>query len=198
MRHGVSSVMRARRVAPYECRTVRRCFGRRGAGRWRGGCRTTGRARRGTRVGARDDAGRRTGPDAEARPPGRRALRRVPRRQPPDRSSPAPVQVVLRGSAGPGGARGRCSLVNAVWWGLGDVELTGADDGMSHRVTESAYSEGLTNGAGRFTATCGRDVLAAAMVTAPGPACRRCREVARSTGSPGRRRAAHRRTKASK
>jgi hypothetical protein len=61
------------------------------------------------------------------------------------------------------------------------VELTAAGDGLSHCVTESAYREGLTAGSGRYRTLCGRIVLATAMMTAPGPACRTCRDTVRST-----------------
>ena len=73
--------------------------------------------------------------------------------------------------------------MNRVWWGSSSVELTGADDGLSHRVTENAYREGLSAGAGRYRTMCGRTVLATSMITAPGPACRRCHDAARSRGN---------------
>ncbi len=60
------------------------------------------------------------------------------------------------------------------------IELTAADDGVSHRVTETAYREGLASGAGHYQALCGRRVLVASMITAPGRACRSCRDAVRS------------------
>ena len=73
--------------------------------------------------------------------------------------------------------------MNRVWCGTGFVELTGADDGLSHRVTESAYRQALAAGAGRYRTVCGRTVPAASMITAPGRSCRTCRDTAR-TGTP--------------
>ena len=70
--------------------------------------------------------------------------------------------------------------MNRVWCGTSYVELTAVDDGLSHCVSETAYREGLTTGAGNYTTVCGRTVLATAMITAPGPACRKCRDVVRS------------------
>ena len=54
------------------------------------------------------------------------------------------------------------------------VELTAAADGLRHRITEPAYEEGLTTGAGRYTALCGRSVMTAALITVPGPVCHEC------------------------
>jgi hypothetical protein len=66
--------------------------------------------------------------------------------------------------------------VNRIWSGASYVELTAAGDGLRHRVNEYAYEEGLTTGAGHYKTLCGRTVMAAAMITVPGPACRACRQ----------------------
>jgi hypothetical protein len=55
------------------------------------------------------------------------------------------------------------------------IEVTGAVDGLSHRVPQRLYEEGLTSGAGTYQAACGRAVLAAAMATGPGRECPLCR-----------------------
>ena len=70
--------------------------------------------------------------------------------------------------------------MNRVWSGASYVELTAVGDGLSHCVSDTAYREGLTTGSGRYTTVCGKTVLATAMITAPGPACRTCRDVVRS------------------
>ena len=66
--------------------------------------------------------------------------------------------------------------MNRIWSGPSYVELTAAADGLRHRIAEPAYEEGLTTGAGRYTALCGRSVMTAALITVPGPVCRECRQ----------------------
>lgn len=71
--------------------------------------------------------------------------------------------------------------MNRVWSGGSWVELTAADDGRSHLVAQRAYAEGLAAGTGRYRTLCGRTVLPTALITAPGPACRSCRDAVRAT-----------------
>ena len=54
------------------------------------------------------------------------------------------------------------------------IEVTGADDGFSHRVVQQVYDQCVACGEGRYLALCGKVVLAAAMITQPGPVCRLC------------------------
>jgi hypothetical protein len=61
-----------------------------------------------------------------------------------------------------------------VWLAPSVVEVTDAADGLSHRVPQRLYEEGLARSAGRFPATCGRTVLAAPLVSRPGPGCPLC------------------------
>ena len=70
--------------------------------------------------------------------------------------------------------------MNRVWYGSRYVELRGADDGLSHRVAESAYTEGTTSGTGRYKTLCGRSVLATTLIMEPGPVCRACSEAQRT------------------
>jgi hypothetical protein len=60
------------------------------------------------------------------------------------------------------------------------IELTAAEDGRSHRVTQAVYDEGINNGHGRYAAACGRVVLAASLNTAPGPDCLLCTAAVRT------------------
>lgn len=65
--------------------------------------------------------------------------------------------------------------MNRVWFERPYFELTAADDGLNHRVTQRAYTAGLRSGEGRYKTLCGRMVPATAMITEPGPVCRACR-----------------------
>ncbi|MBA3575575.1 MAG: hypothetical protein H0W37_11585 [Pseudonocardiales bacterium] len=47
--------------------------------------------------------------------------------------------------------------------------VTSATDGRTHRIADDAYLAGLVAGSGRYTALCGRRVVAAALVCPPGP-----------------------------
>lgn len=60
------------------------------------------------------------------------------------------------------------------WAGASYVEVTAADDGLSHRVTQAVYESCLSAKDGRYLAVCGRVVPAAAMITQPGPICQLC------------------------
>jgi hypothetical protein len=61
-----------------------------------------------------------------------------------------------------------------LWLFSSVVEVTDAADGLSHRVPQRLYEEGLARGAGRFPATCGRTVLAASLTSRPGRGCPLC------------------------
>ena len=54
------------------------------------------------------------------------------------------------------------------------TSVTSATDGRTHRIAEDAYTAGLVAGSGRYTALCGRLVMAAALVCPPGPDCQGC------------------------
>ncbi|WP_165922131.1 hypothetical protein [Pseudonocardia endophytica] len=49
-----------------------------------------------------------------------------------------------------------------------------ATDGRTHRVTEWAYGSALAARTGHCAAVCGHVVVLCALVTPPGPPCRRC------------------------
>ncbi len=55
------------------------------------------------------------------------------------------------------------------------VDLTSATDGRTHTVTSAEFDSGAQEGTGHYRAVCGADVLAAALVCAPGPRCPACR-----------------------
>lgn len=61
-----------------------------------------------------------------------------------------------------------------MWTPLLYIEVTGADDGLSHRVAQPVYDQCVACGEGRYLALCGKVVLAAALITQPGPVCRLC------------------------
>ncbi len=57
---------------------------------------------------------------------------------------------------------------------MGHVELTGGDDGLTHRVALPLYDAGLREGCGVYLAACGRAVPVAPLTAAPGRACPLC------------------------
>lgn len=65
--------------------------------------------------------------------------------------------------------------MNRVWVGATFVQVMSAEDGVSHLIAFRLYEEGLMQGEGRYVASCGKAVLAASMVTAPGRQCPLCR-----------------------
>ncbi|MCA1673746.1 MAG: hypothetical protein LC799_16605 [Actinobacteria bacterium] len=54
------------------------------------------------------------------------------------------------------------------------ITITCAVDGRDHLVSDRATTAGLAAGHGRYTAACGRVVVAAPMVAPPGPSCSSC------------------------
>ena len=68
--------------------------------------------------------------------------------------------------------------VSRAWTGGRFVQMNAAETGKSHLVAEAAYAEGLTTCSGRYRTLCGVQVLATALVTAPGPACAECHRIA--------------------
>ncbi|MGH4018173.1 MAG: hypothetical protein ACRDT0_02795 [Pseudonocardiaceae bacterium] len=54
------------------------------------------------------------------------------------------------------------------------MPVTSATDGRCHRVADDAYTAGLVERSGRYTALCGRRVPSAPMVCPPGPDCAGC------------------------
>ncbi|MGH3921323.1 MAG: hypothetical protein ACRDTT_00300 [Pseudonocardiaceae bacterium] len=52
--------------------------------------------------------------------------------------------------------------------------LTSTVDGRDHLISEQATAAGLAAGRGAYHAMCGRRVLAALLVVAPGPTCLDC------------------------
>ena len=82
--------------------------------------------------------------------------------------------------------------------------MTSTADGRNHLLSQQATTAGLVAGHGKYTALCGRVVVAASLVTPPGPTCLDCetalhRSTTTSTTSHRRRdgllaRLLHRRT----
>ncbi|MGH3905857.1 MAG: hypothetical protein ACRDTE_17000 [Pseudonocardiaceae bacterium] len=68
--------------------------------------------------------------------------------------------------------------------------MTSTTDGRDHLVSEHATEAGLTAGDGRYHAICGRLVVAAPLVVAPGPTCLDCETAlhSRADDSPASRR----------
>jgi len=58
--------------------------------------------------------------------------------------------------------------------GAAFVQVVSAADDTAHLVAYRRYEAGLVSGAGRYPAMCGRTVLAASMVVAPGRRCPLC------------------------
>ena len=52
--------------------------------------------------------------------------------------------------------------------------MTSTADGRDHLLSQQATTAGLVAGHGRYTALCGRPVVAASLVTPPGPTCLDC------------------------
>jgi len=52
--------------------------------------------------------------------------------------------------------------------------MTSTADGRDHLLSEQATTAGLVAGHGKYTALCGRLVVAASLVTPPGPTCLDC------------------------
>ncbi|MGH3943040.1 MAG: hypothetical protein ACRDTG_31340 [Pseudonocardiaceae bacterium] len=56
----------------------------------------------------------------------------------------------------------------------GFITMTCASDGQHHLVSDHASTTGLSAGHGTYAAACGHVVVAASMVTPPGPTCLDC------------------------
>ena len=54
------------------------------------------------------------------------------------------------------------------------MAMTSTADGRDHLLSQQATTAGLVAGHGKYTALCGRLVVAAALVTPPGPTCLDC------------------------
>ena len=52
--------------------------------------------------------------------------------------------------------------------------MTSTADGRDHLLSQQATTAGLVAGHGKYTALCGRLVVAASLVTPPGPTCLDC------------------------
>jgi hypothetical protein len=52
--------------------------------------------------------------------------------------------------------------------------MTSTADGRNHLLSQQATTAGLVAGHGKYTALCGRVVVAASLVTPPGPTCLDC------------------------
>jgi len=65
--------------------------------------------------------------------------------------------------------------VNRGWVGAAFVQVMSAEDNSTHLISFPLYEAGLVVGEGKYVASCGKTVLAAAMATAPGRQCPSCR-----------------------
>jgi hypothetical protein len=81
--------------------------------------------------------------------------------------------AMLGSDACPSCPRSTAVLIMA-WTRLLYVQVTGADDGLSHQVAQAVYQRCLATGDGYFLATCGRRVPAASMTVGPSQACKLC------------------------
>jgi hypothetical protein len=54
------------------------------------------------------------------------------------------------------------------------IPVTSGIDGRCHLVTDDAYTAGLAARSGRYITLCGHRVVAAALVSPPGPDCQGC------------------------
>ncbi len=52
--------------------------------------------------------------------------------------------------------------------------MTSTADGRDHLLSQQATTAGLVAGHGKYTALCGRLVIAASLMTPPGPTCLDC------------------------
>jgi hypothetical protein len=52
--------------------------------------------------------------------------------------------------------------------------MTSTADGRDHLLSQQATTAGLVAGHGKYTALCGRLVMAASLMTPPGPTCLDC------------------------
>ncbi len=73
------------------------------------------------------------------------------------------------------------------------IPVTSGIDGRCHLVTDDAYTAGLTARSGRYTTLCGHRVVAAALVSPPGPDCRGCAAATVAVTPHPTRRGRHRR-----
>lgn len=71
--------------------------------------------------------------------------------------------------------------------------MTSSLDGRDHLLSQQATTAGLAAGHGEYTALCGRRVLAAALVTPPGPTCLDCETALHRAATTSSSRMSHRR-----
>ena len=64
--------------------------------------------------------------------------------------------------------------MNRMWSGVPYIQLTGALDGINHRVSETEYSATAASGSRLYKTLCGRTVLGAALATPPKAECAGC------------------------
>jgi uncharacterized membrane protein YraQ (UPF0718 family) len=58
--------------------------------------------------------------------------------------------------------------------GAADMKMTSVIDGLTHTVAANEFDAGIWRGQGNYRAACGAEVVAAALVTGPGPRCSNC------------------------
>ena len=54
------------------------------------------------------------------------------------------------------------------------MEMTSVRDGHTHTISAADFDAGIWSGRGRYRAMCGAEVIAASLVTHPGPRCPAC------------------------
>jgi hypothetical protein len=120
---------------------------------------------------------RRTDPEPAAAGPGRPCMavpaHLVPDRVPGDRRVRDGRRIrlpALRASEDLVTARGRLVARSEL------IDLTSVTDGRTHLVALADFERGVTVARGRYLALCGAELIAAPMVTRPGPRCPHCTE----------------------
>lgn len=72
--------------------------------------------------------------------------------------------------SGPSSASPSASVSESRWC----VDITCSQDGLMHQIDDVVLTAAIGHGFGRFSALCGRFVVAASMTEPPGPPCPLC------------------------
>lgn len=67
------------------------------------------------------------------------------------------------------------------------IDMTSAADGRTHTITGAEFDAGVWHGQGTYRAVCGRDVIAASLMSGPGPRCPECPQLMNSDTAQARR-----------
>lgn len=58
--------------------------------------------------------------------------------------------------------------------GSTDTQMTSVADGRTHTIAGAEFDAGVWQGHGRYRAVCGAEVIAASLMSGPGPQCPAC------------------------